>query len=721
MAWLLIVGMAVSVSGCGSAGKSGLTDAAQNRASLANAAGDGDGTQAGDGAGAESNPGRVAETGTDTVSPSYAETADLLEISFFAAKDEAISAAGGHAVEIVDTEPTEYENPLGWCYMVYTALRDDMEVKLERGHDTLTQGDPIGGFEPSYIEAWDELDKGDSVVAYVNIEWYPIFELVAQDDAYKGRLPLGWDIYTSRDDNDGIPADTALTGQRLLRPIHVYKTIEDYSSSDMGDEYASMKYGYGSKVEYFTTDSKHKALKARLDNLAEETRSGYEEAMGMFGLDAREAYDSSTAAGTGDYVMYRHDLSVSLCRADDLVFSFVEYGSADLGGTRYSTAFGRNIYTDTGEDVDLKDIITDTGALIDALYDRCDGYGFEDNVRDAFCEVVKGVADTQDTLISDEYFSWNICYEGLWLHFGDTVPADILYSAQGRNSVFLPFREYPDLFVPRFLNVPDAYTYDIENDDALSEYYALDLDRDGYYEEFALRAHDKNGWIEALDIDVDSAWDSISDGIDCASCDTFIVHTDAGLDYLYVSEPGAEEYGAIAVYQLSEEVHFEDLVEGNVCDLYMFCDHDGADPGADIEMDGMIMTDPSNFILTKRDNKLGSGICFAYHETARNGAPLRKDDCWTYCFDGEWRVKPRDSINLAMVNEYHEIIGYDVLDSDTYIRPYQTDDWDYVDVTGKAGTVWRINIVMSDTNEYGILIDGQSPDEVFSGAEIRWG
>ena len=75
-------------------------------------------------------------------------------------------------MEIVDVEETESENPMGWFYMVYTARRDVVEVEYQKGYDTLTIGDPVGGFYPKKTESWNRLNEGEIAVYHLTDEIY---------------------------------------------------------------------------------------------------------------------------------------------------------------------------------------------------------------------------------------------------------------------------------------------------------------------------------------------------------------------------------------------------------------------------------------------------------------------------------------------------------------------------------------------------------------------
>ena len=57
----------------------------------------------------------------------------------------------------------------------------------------------------------------------------------------------------------------------------------------------------------------------------------------------------------------------------------------------------------------------------------------------------------------------------------------------------------------------------------------------------------------------------------------------------------------------------------------------------------------------------------------------------------------------------------------TPVRALRTNDWDALDIVDQSGNIWRLNMKMSETNGYGITIDGRSPDELFDGLTLIWG
>ena len=645
----------------------------------------------------EADAGQPAVTVTE-------DEAVLLDISFFGTKEEAIKAAGSSVVDTIEVEETDRENPMSWCYMVYTARRDGVEVEYQRGYDTVTMGEPVGGFFPTTMESWNSLNEGESVVANVNVEWYPVFQLVATDSIYKGALPLGWDISLSRDENGGIPAPASLTALLINVPIPVYKTMEHLTD---GFSSPDLTYGYYSDVEYFSTDEEHSALKKRLDALAKQDHDEFTEGLGMLGLEAGEAYEEEKPES---YRLYHKDRDVALCRADEGVFSWVDYYTTDLGDIRSLSALGHNLDTKSGEDLSLADVITDKQALQDALKDRCERYGFNDTVAGAICGLTEESFASGDGLVSSAYYSWNICYEGLWIHFNDSLPQDVLSLIGGRNGILLSFREYPELVLKKFTNVPEAYCYTIEPGEKLNEYYALDVNRDGVYEEFAVR-EDKDG--NSIAIDTDMSWTTYDEVPDGGDFDVLAVHTAADVDYLYVCRGDAEEEGSITVYNLTGEIYYEDEVKGNVIDMYL---------GGDREKDRshIYMSDPRHFLMSRRDDRFGSNVSFAYHGTNRDGTPWCAEDYYLYAFDDDWKAYPLTDMTLDQVNEEGEVIGSGVLKEGTPVRSYRTDDWEALDLIDQEGNLWRL-VTEPAQNGYGITIDGKSPDELFAGTNLRWG
>lgn len=632
----------------------------------------------------------------------------LLDISFYETKEEALLAAGDSCKEIVDVAETESENPMSWYYMIYTAKRDAVEVEYQKGYDTLTIGDSVGGFYPQTMESWSTLNEGESVVAHVNVEWYPVFQLVATDSIYKGKLPLGWYVYTSGQDNEGIPAPVTLTGLIINTPISLYKCDEHLTD---GFSSPNLEYGYYSHVDYFLTDSEHPALQKRLKTIASERLETYKKGLGTFGEDAKGAYDRDKP---DTYKLYYNDLYTSLCRADNCVLSWVDHYITYLGSVWSRTAVGHNLDTRTGEDIALSDVITDPDELIRAVSERCSRMDYPDKATEAYTDNIRKALKAGGLTVSSDELSWNICYEGLWLHFNDPAATDLTYATGGRNSVFLSFTEYPDLVRKKYKNVPEAYCYAIEHDETFNEYYDLDIDRDGEYEELALRDQaDPMNDIYTVEIQVDGIRNTFSDGIDSSDYDALVVHVASGQNYLYICQGDDAQYGEIAIYDLTEELDFVDVVYGNVIDMYM-----GGAQEAD--RSGIYMTDPGHFIMSRRDDRLGANVSYATHGTARDGTPYNSDDYYYYAFDDHWTASPYTDMKLDKVNEDGDVTGSGILKAGTYVRALRTNDWDVLDIIDRSGNIWRLDIEMSETNGYGITIDGESPEGLFSGIGLLW-
>ena len=156
-----------------------------------------------------------------------------------------------------------------------------------------------------------------------------------------------------------------------------------------------------------------------------------------------------------------------------------------------------------------------------------------------------------------------------------------------------------------------------------------------------------------------------------------------------------------------------DVVYGNVIDMYM-----GGAQEAD--RSGIYMTDPGHFIMSRRDDRLGANVSYATHGTARDGTPYNSDDYYYYAFDDHWTASPYTDMKLDKVNEDGDVTGSGILKAGTYVRALRTNDWDVLDIIDRSGNIWRLDIEMSETNGYGITIDGESPEGLFSGIGLLW-
>ena len=112
-----------------------------------------------------------------------------------------------------------------------------------------------------------------------------------------------------------------------------------------------------------------------------------------------------------------------------------------------------------------------------------------------------------------------------------------------------------------------------------------------------------------------------------------VVHTASGVNYLYICQGDAEQYGEIAVYHLTDEIYFEDVVYGNVIDMYM-------EGSQESDRSDIYMTDPGRFTMSRRDDRFGANISYAEYGTARDGTPINGNDYYYYAFNDEWTASP---------------------------------------------------------------------------------
>ena len=477
-----------------------------------------------------------------------------------------------------------------------------------------------------------------------------------------------------------------------------------YNEDD--DDY-SKGYYYSSVVEFFKVDDDDhhelgELLKKRAKTKIDECRDG------IYDL-ADAAKDAFAAEGGDEYRSYYKNRRVSLCRADEVVMSYVEYDDTFLGaGCTYTTVCGRNIDTKTGTELLLPDVITDMNGLKEVVVSKA-GEDSYDPVYNGLFEKTFDEMIKEKRYASNDHFSWNICYEGLWLHFPADLPYDVQGATPGRNTMFIPFAGNEELFDERFLNVPEAYCYEIEMMNGQSDTYSLDVDGDGEYEDFmavAIPNENDGDWIEEISVVIGdgSTAQSLTEEIWGYECSGSLVHTANNENYLYINQRQENDYESTSIYSVGTTLRYSDYLYGTIIGVYT---------GESDPENLSTFTDPEDFMVCDTDYKMGTFNKYAHFKVDSNGLPERKDDYWTYAKSGDLVITNKLEMKLAKVDENGNDLGFDTLKRNTKVRPYRTDDKDYLDIIDENGDIWRLTITEGPWGED--FLEEQRAEELFDG------
>ena len=481
---------------------------------------------------------------------------------------------------------------------------------------------------------------------------------------------------------------------------HAFEYIDD-EDYDYG-----LPYYYTSEAAYFTVDDDHSALQAALDEIKDETIEKYTKVMEDLKQEAADAY---AVEGTDEFRGYYKNRRVSLCRADEVVMSYVQYDDVDLGpGCRYTTVSGHNLDTVTGEELALIDVVMSMDKLKEAVLDKASQGGY-DPVYNGLFEKVMDEAIKEKVYVSNDYFSWNICYEGLWLHFPADLPYDVQGATCGRNTMFIPFAGNEDLFDEKYLNVPESYCYDIEMMNGKSEIYSVDIDGTGVYEDFsatALPDEEQGDWIEEVSVLIgeESIESVITQDIWGYTASGVMVHTSGGDNYLYISELQENDYECVAIYKVGRTLKYRDIIYGSVKSIYTSV----SDPE-----NMSTMSDPEDFLICETDFKMGTFNKYAHFKVGTGGSPDITDEYWKYPESDYYGITAIMDMKLMKVDEDGKELGFDTLKKNTGVRPYRTDDDKYIDIIDEAGNIWRLTLSKGPYGED--YLEEQQAFELFDG------
>ena len=157
-----------------------------------------------------------------------------------------------------------------------------------------------------------------------------------------------------------------------------------------------------------------------------------------------------SAANPEDFETYVSTLDVQVRRADSVAVSLLSDSFSDYGRIEdFRALHGTTLDSRTGQELKLTDVITNMEQLPELVQSELKRNMLYDEM---FTETA---AADYFANIPEDGISWTLDYNGVSFYFG---PGDLADEEYGRLNVTVQFKDCPDVFAEKYLEVPEAYT-----------------------------------------------------------------------------------------------------------------------------------------------------------------------------------------------------------------------------------------------------------------------
>ena len=187
-------------------------------------------------------------------------------------------------------------------------------------------------------------------------------------------------------------------------------------------------------------------LEEALDQLSVSMKNAMEDEFDNLCSFAEEVSE----ANPEDFETYVSTLDVQVRRADSVAVSLLSDSFSDYGRIEdFRVLHGTTLDSRTGQELKLTDVITNMEQLPELVQSELKRNTLYDEM---FTETAAAdyFANTPEDGIS-----WTLDYNGVSFYFG---PGDLADEEYGRLNVTVQFKDCPDVFAEKYLEVPEAYT-----------------------------------------------------------------------------------------------------------------------------------------------------------------------------------------------------------------------------------------------------------------------
>lgn len=390
-------------------------------------------------------------------------------------------------------------------------------------------------------------------------------------------------------------------------------------------------------------------------------------------------------------------------RADSNVLSVLYRGAAYEGGAHgYYYCFGENYDVQTGELLNLEDVVTDMEA-------------FPELVKEQLYTFWEPLSFYQD-LDLNEYFeenleslAWTLDHHGITIYFN---PYEIAPYASGMQIATVAFADHPEVFAEEYTRGPESYGIQLDME---SPFY-FDVDADGDLDELLVSGMVSEDLIHVehnIYINGKCYAQSDFENYDLmpeepayiSAYEVFnphLVHLADGRNYLFIENMEDSDMKTNTVYELTGGS--VKMIETIYSSLYTEVNE---------ESWGLLdqaITNPYNFKLESRTWVVGTHDGFMTYYIGDDGHSYSYEDYYT--FEHQPVLTAKKDFKLNLIDEYETVGESIVVEAGTEVRYHRTDASLYADFILPDGQIGRAELEWDGGS---CSIDGTYVEDLFDG------
>lgn len=452
----------------------------------------------------------------------------------------------------------------------------------------------------------------------------------------------------------------------------------------------------------------YSALQAALD---EFTASSYNEVSEQFET-AKSDY-ASYGADSEDSTEWSYENNIQMQRADNKVVSFYKSYYGYLGGAHPGSSLTGYTYdSQTGKQLELKDVVTDYDKVYDYVLETLKNSDYTDEAFDGWEDTVKAMF-YGDSIDGYTYsLSWTMDSKGIEIYFNTY---DLAAYACGPTSVEITYADNADLLNSDY--APEAQTQLCQQ---MSSYvdYDVDVDGDGQFEQVQFQTNDDYSNDDSVELTVivtkNGSQSTITRDEEIRVSGVYLVQNESGKTYIYADISSYNDYHYIDVFDVSDTNDGPTFV--------------GVSDGPAI-YEG-VLTDAAHMVLANRIDIFGTHDAYAEYTVGEDGMPVMIGSEYRYMnynqenlFNGSSSKEAGFSLTLKQDLEVEvsddasfSSVSNETLSSGTKMYPYATDNSTYVIFKLDDGRYAKVNFEKgADTSS--TTVNGTAEDEVFDGIQ----